>query len=81
MRSAAAVWRTNLPSPAGADRRMPTDRRTSTHSGRRSTDPSQICSVLRPPGRPSKTRFTEGLCGGGAPACGPAITVMLQEVR
>jgi hypothetical protein len=55
MRSAAAVWRTDLPAPTGADRRL-ADRRTSTHSGRRSTDPIQTCSTCGLPVGPKPHR-------------------------
>ena len=42
IRSVAAVWRTNLPAPTGADRRRLADRRRSRPSGRRSTDPIRL---------------------------------------
>jgi hypothetical protein len=59
MRAAAAVWRSELPSPAGADRRVSAERRASTHSGRRSTDPIKTCCACGLPVGPQQHRSPE----------------------
>ena len=77
MRSAAAVWRTDLPAATGADRRL-ADRRTSTRSGRRSTDPIQTCSACGLPVRPQQHRSLKECAAAVPDVCRRAITVMLQ---
>lgn len=66
VRSAAAVWRTDLPAATGADRRL-ADRRTSTRSGRRSTDPIQTCSACGLPVGPQHRSVKE--CAAAVPRC------------